>query len=336
MKKIYAQNVVVCVWDFDNTLIRGYMQKPIFEHYGVDAVTFWKEVHALPKRYEEQGCIVSPETAYLNHLLTYVREGLLAGLNNAQLRSFGQQLEFFQGLPDFFQTLRRIPESKQAYRLYDLKLEHYIVSAGLAEIIRGSPVAAHVDGIYGCEFIEAPLSPGFLNQNTLPLSEPSEIAQIGRIVDHTLKTRFIFEINKGSNKNREIDVNAKVDSADRRVPVENMIYIADGPSDIPVFCVVKKEGGKAYAVYDPENPKIFEQNDNLLQAGRIHAYGPADYRPGSTTAHWLTLHVEKICDRIVHEAEAALAARRGAPPRHDDEAPVSALSAVGPQQEELF
>ncbi len=54
------------------------------------------------------------------------------------------------------------------------------------------------------------------------------------MIDNTSKTRAIFEINKGSNKFK-IDVNSKIDRDRRRVPFSNMIYVADGPSDIPVF-----------------------------------------------------------------------------------------------------
>ena len=59
-----------------------------------------------------------------------------------------------------------------------------------------------------------------------------------------------------------------------------MVYVADGPSDVPVISVVKRGGGRAYAVYDPGNMEEFAQNDHLLQAGRIHSYGPADYTEG--------------------------------------------------------
>ena len=61
-------------------------------------------------------------------------------------------------------------------------------------------------------------------------------------VDNTMKTRFIFEINKGCNKNSSIDVNTSLNHSDRRVPISQMIYIADGPSDVPVFAVVKQMG----------------------------------------------------------------------------------------------
>lgn len=151
-----------------------------------------------------------------------------------------------------------------------------------------------------------------------------EISQVGTIVDNTIKTRYIFEINKGSNKNPQIDVNASMDRVDRRIPIDRMIYTADGPSDVPVFSVVKSHGGKAYAVFNPESEAEFRQNDALLHAGRIHAYGPADYTEKSTTSKWLRMHVRGICDRIVSECEANLSKKVSRAPRHlhdEDEEP---------------
>ena len=136
------------------------------------------------------------------------------------------------------------------------------------------------------------------------------------VIDNTTKTRAIFEINKGTNKNPAIDVNSKMAPEDRRIPVQNMIYIADGPSDVPSFSVVKHGGGRAYAVYNPNKPAEFEQNDRLLQSGRIHGYGPADYHAASSTAQWLRLHIHQICDRIVADREAAVATKASKPPRH--------------------
>ena len=37
-----------------------------------------------------------------------------------------------------------------------------------------------------------------------------EISQVGMTVDNTIKTRCIFEINKGSNKNPSISVNTSI------------------------------------------------------------------------------------------------------------------------------
>ena len=42
------KHIIACVWDFDKTLIPSYMQRPIFEEYGVDENSFWNEVICCP------------------------------------------------------------------------------------------------------------------------------------------------------------------------------------------------------------------------------------------------------------------------------------------------
>jgi hypothetical protein len=329
-----SREIVAVVWDFDKTLVPGYMQAPIFQHFGVDEQQFWGEVNKLPEVYARRGVHVSKDTIYLNHLLSYVRNGPMRGLNNRLLKELGAKLKFFPGLPKLFDDLREVARSRAEFTRHEICLEHYIISTGLAEMIRGSAIAPKVDGIYGCEFVENPLPPHFSQQQEMTLDGTDwEIAQIGVMVDNTIKTRFIFEINKGSNKNPAIDVNAVVRAEDRRVPIKNMIYVADGPSDVPVFSVVRRNGGQTYAVYDPANPAEFAQNDSLLQNGRIHAYGPADYRAESSTAQWLKMHVLAICERIVREREGAVSARVTKPPRHLHSPPPAATPAA---QHELF
>ena len=33
----FEQNIIAMVWDFDKTLISGYMQDPLFKRYAIDA-----------------------------------------------------------------------------------------------------------------------------------------------------------------------------------------------------------------------------------------------------------------------------------------------------------
>ena len=315
-KPLYKQNIIACVWDFDKTLIPGYMQTPLFDAFGIDEKHFWKEVNALPEIYAEKGTKVSADTIYLNHLLSYVKNGLLEGLTNAKLRELGRSLKFCPGLPELFPRLQALTKETAAYRKHNIELEHYIISTGLAEMIKGSTIAPHVTDIFGCEFIEAPMPPNFSKQEELTIALDFEISQIGTIVDNTIKTRYIFEINKGGNKNPSIDVNAYIAKSDRRIPIDRMLYIADGPSDIPCFSVVKNNGGKTFAVFQPGNDAEFEQNDALLHAGRIHSYGPADYTEDSTTTKWLSMHLRRICDRVVSECESTVSSSIQVPPIH--------------------
>ncbi len=332
---LFTQNIIACIWDFDKTLIPEYMQSPLFRRYGVNESSFWDETNNLVEHYRQRGYKLSGEIAYLNHLLTYVLAGSMPKLNNKILRECGGEIKFYPGLPEFFNRAKAFVTEKEIYRKHEIQLEHYIVSTGLAEMIQGSAIASYVDGIWGCEFIENPLQPGFLKQKELGISAEAEIAQISMVIDNTTKTRALFEINKGTNKNPAIDVNANITPEDRRIPFQNMIYIADGPSDIPSFSVVKKGGGKAYAVHNPARTDEFAQNDRLRQVGRIDHYGPADYTETSSTSHWLKLHIHSMCDRIVTDREAAVASRVSKPPRHlnstaDEES--AKRSAKGPKQ----
>ena len=81
---------------------------------------------------------------------------------------------------------------------------------------------------------------------------------------------------------------------------------------MPAFSVVRQHGGKAFAVYNPENEIEFEQCDRMLELGRIDAYGAADYTSESVTTRWLKMHIQKMAKRIVDEELRA--AESSAPP----------------------
>ena len=122
-----------------------------------------------------------------------------------------------------FEQLKKIPQ-EQEFASFDFKIEHYVISTGLAQMIRGSKIYAYLEDVFACEFIESPVPPNFMSQTELSLPLDLEISQVGMTVDNTIKTRCIFEINKGSNKNPSIDVNTSIPHEDRRIPIEQMIY----------------------------------------------------------------------------------------------------------------
>lgn len=306
MSRLFEQNRIAIVWDFDKTLIPRYMQVPLFERYDIAEQGFWDEVGDGSRRIESRGQKVNHETFYLNVLLRHVRDGRMAGLDNAALRQLGAELEFFPGVTEFFERSKAWVADNPAYQAFDIRLEHYIVSTGLTEMIKGSPIAPHIDGVWGCEFLEAPDTAG------RPV-----ISEVIYAIDNTTKTRALFEINKGVNKHPEaVSVNASIAESERRVPFSNMIYVADGPSDIPAFSVARKGGGRTYAVYNPDSARSFEQADNLRASARVDSFGPADYRPGSQTEMWLKLHIGKIADAIVHGKQEILRETTRGIPQH--------------------
>lgn len=314
-KGLFLQNVIAVIWDFDKTLSPRYMQTPLFEHYGVDEGAFWKEVNALPAYYKRAGIHVQQDTAYLGHLLTYVQAGKMPGLTNAKFRELGAGITFYPGLPEIFGRLAQELE-QPPFQAWDIHLEHYVVSTGIAEMIRGSAIAPYLTDIWASEFIEHPAEPG-ADMSGTPQAGP--ISQIAGFLDNTTKTRALFEINKGVNKVDRLSVNDMIPEDDRRVPFRNMIYVADGPSDVPSFSVVRKHGGQAFAVYQPESDKQFEQVDQLLANGRVNGVGPADYQSGSQTDMWLRLKVKSLAEKILKDRSDVLETRVGQGPEHIDD-----------------
>ena len=94
---LFTQSIIACIWDFDKTLIPGYMQAPLFRRYGIDEAAFWAETNKLVEHYAKRGYRISSEISYLNHILTYVRTGLMPKLNNKVLHELGAEIQFYQG-----------------------------------------------------------------------------------------------------------------------------------------------------------------------------------------------------------------------------------------------
>lgn len=284
-------NIIALVWDFDKTLVDGYMQDPIFEEKGVSSQDFWEEVNndRIAKE-REQGIKINRDTYYLNVFIREAREGgRFDGLNNSKLREYGKKIRFYAGAVDFFKYVKSIVENNSVYQEHDIKIECYIVSTGFKAIIEGSDIMKYTDGVWGCELIE---------EETNGIKRISEIAYS---LDNTSKTRALFEINKGVGKNDGVDANTKMEEEVRRVRFVNMIYSADGPSDIPAFSVVNKNGGVTFGVYPRGNAKALENMERLRKDGRISHFAEADYSKGSSAYMWLDLKIREIADRIVEE-----------------------------------
>jgi len=290
-----AQNVIAFIWDFDKTLTPGYMQQPLFDEYGVDAKNFWLEVNNLVEHYKKRGLKVSKDTVYLGHILAYADGGPFDGLTNSKLKELGAKVPLVPGMPDFLQRTRSVISENERYAHHDLKVEHYIVSTGLRQMIEGNPIRKLVDGIWACDLLSDPPGHGYMEK--LDTSDDSgKLTQVGYVIDNTTKTRAIFEINKGVNIEPQLDVNARMDEDERRVPIANMIYVADGPSDVPVFSVVSGAGGRTLGVWtDSAN---YGNVKRLQDEGRVNSIAKSDFSEGSAADMWLMESMREIANRI--------------------------------------
>ena len=334
---IRTHHTLACIWDFDKTLTPGYMQSPLFQEYGIDEAAFWTEVNRLPEIYAQRGVHVSKDTVYLNHLLSYVKNGPLKGLSNKKLRELGAKIQLCPGVPAVFGKLRDYAKKLGEEFCLDIDLEHYIVSTGLAEMIRGSAVAAHVDGIYGCEFIEQPLPPHYTEQDELALALPSEISQIGVMVDNQ-------RLQQKSGNRRE---RGRARAGSARALRKHGLRRGRAERRSRVF---RRAQGRRFRLRrlfrkrprrtPPERRAAGMQARERLRA-RVNGYGPNDYREDRFSFDWLCMRIEDIIGRIDKARAFAVESSVARPPRHlhaetPPVGPAEESAGASPEQPSLF
>jgi hypothetical protein len=289
------QNTIAIVYDYDQTLSPSYMQdETVFPAFGINSESFWRRCSELVR---DNG--YDNELAYMKVLLDTLG---MDRPTNADLKSLGQKLNFYKGIPEMFEQFRNglLTEEQLSY---GISVEHYVISSGLKVLIDGSRLQPYVRAIFGCEF---------------DVDEQDRITFPKRVISHTQKTQYLFRINKGLLDVTQ-DVNDHMDAAIRPIPFPNMIYLGDGPTDVPCFTVMKKNGGEAIAVYNPDDPARvgFKKCYQLsTHADRVKHIAPADYRPKTHLRMLLEEMVEEIAGRIVAQRKSAVEIGTVRAPKH--------------------
>lgn len=278
---------IAIIFDFDDTLIPDTTSQ-LLEEYGVDADDFWENKHAplLKKGYD-------PANGYMNLLLEMIGpDSGLGPLTTENLQEFGSQLDeqAYPGLPGLFDDLDDIVSN-----YYDTHIDYYTISGGLRNVIMGTELSNYFSGVYSSELAHG-------NKN--------HISRIKRAVNFTEKTRYLFEINKGLPQERTRKdpflVNKDIPQKDRRIPWENMIYVGDGLTDVPCFSLIQRFGGKAFAVFNPEDKSSKQRALELVDAPeRVRSANEPKYRDNDALGSLIRTSVQQICaENEMADAEA--------------------------------
>ena len=244
--------IVALIYDFDGTLSPGNMQEFGFiQAIGKTPQEFWTMSDGLAA-----GQDASNVLSYMKMMKDEAGKHSIP-LRKENLRKFGGNIELFEGVKEWFSLVNEYGKSK------GVRIEHYINSSGLKEIIEGSPIASEFKYIFACSYI---------------YNEEGEAVWPGIAVDYTAKTQFLFKISKGifsAHDNKK--VNESVADEKKRIPYPHMIYFGDGETDIPSMKVVSMFGGHSIAVYNPKIQKKKAFAQKLLRQGRVGFAVPADY-----------------------------------------------------------
>jgi len=247
------QTLVALIYDFDKTLCDKDMQEYSFiPNLGMNPNDFWKLTEEFANK-EKMDKILACMYMMLNESKKNNNH-----ITKEYLNSLGNDINFFPGILEWFKRINTYGEN------LGLKIEHYIISSGLKEIIEGTKISDNFKEIYACEF----------------LYDEKGFAIWPKIsVNYTTKTQFLSRINKGVLDISNDDLlNKKTLEEDRRISTKNMIYLGDGFTDIPSMRMTRETGGYAIAVYQNNDKKIVK---NLLSDNRIDFYAKADYQENS-------------------------------------------------------
>jgi hypothetical protein len=287
-----TQNIIGLVYDFDKTLSPNSMQEDtVLPYLGIEPAQFWAETD---RKVAEDS--YEAELAWMQQLLEVEA---FRKLSNQDLRNMGLSLKYYPGVPEIFQQLEAVLD-KPAYKEYGVTVEHYIITSGLREIVEGSNLRRYVKSIFGSEIAE---------------DAQGKLGFPKRAISHTQKTQYLFRINKGY-LDLQTDVNDHVPREDHRIPFQNMLYIGDGPTDVPCFAVMSQQEGHTLAVYDPSDTNSFAKCMQLRKAKRVEEIAEANYQKGTHLWRLIEYVITEIADSIVQRRRDSQEASIIAAPGH--------------------
>ena len=261
--------IVALIYDFDGTLSPGNMQEFGFiQAIGSTPDEFWKMSDGIAVGQDASNIL-----AYMKLMFDKARESGIR-LTRNDFRKYGMDIKLYDGVREWFRNVNEYGTAR------GVKIEHYINSSGLKEIIEGSPIAKEFKHIFAGSFI---------------YDEKGEAEWPGIAVDYTAKTQFLFKIQKGIFSSRDAkQVNESMADENKRIPFTNMIDFGDGDTDVPSMKIVGMFGGHSIAVFDPTRPNKREVARKLLRQGRVGYITPANYTKDSRTFRLVCAIIDKI------------------------------------------
>ncbi len=276
--KTFSQNTIALVYDFDGTLSPKSMQNyTLLPKLKIKEEDFWQEVE---NEVISEGA--DPMLVYMRLLLEKARSKNIK-ICREDYRLLAKQIEYFPGVEQWFDIINQHVKNRSP----DINVRHYIVSAGIREILEGVSIGKHFTRIFASEY-------HFTENGTADFPN--------RVITDTSKTQYLFRINKGREETHQ-NINEHMDESERPIPFSNMIYIGDGMTDVPSMALTRRQGGHAIAVYRAQHREGYNTCKALLHAGRVDFIAEADYRTESNLFRRARLLLNAIVSKIEYQRE---------------------------------
>jgi hypothetical protein len=246
---------------------------------GVKPAEFWAAVNREARDTESDMMLV-----YMRHIIEAL-ERERVDVKREDFAAMAESIVYFPGVATWFGRMNSYVRRRSKGQV---SIAHYLISAGQKEILDGISIRGHFKRIYASEY--------YFNHHGVATFPKF-------LVTDTLKTQFLFRINKGLEAVTE-SINEHMPEAERPIPFQNIIYVGDGMTDVPSMALTKKSGGHAVAVYDQKRDHGRATCVKLLSAGRVDFIAEADYRKGSKLSKRVELLLDAIIANIAYSREA--------------------------------
>lgn len=269
---------IAVVFDFDDTLAPDSTSGYLSQAGIADLSSFWKnDVASLTEDDWD------PVPAYLYKMIEASQTKRVPKITKESLIEWGKRLPLHEGVPELFSRLKKVAKDANPRA----NLEFYLISSGIGDILRSTPIANEFSDIWASEFA---------------YEEDGEIKFPKKIVSFTDKTRYLFHIQKGligpQARGKPFDVNKKLKPEQIRIPINHMIFVGDGYTDIPCFSLVKKDGGVSIAVFDKNHGEKWGSAYQFVHDGRVSNLLSANYSEQSDLSIFLGMAVKKLATDI--------------------------------------
>lgn len=270
-------NRIAVVFDFDETLTPRDSFAVLLEDLSLNADEF---ENSRMKPLLEEGW-----EKYLARAYCLVQESQQRRdkVTKERLAKVGQEIALYDGTEILFDSLKAAINDISG----DIELEFYLISGGFVDIPRSTPIAKYFKRMWGCEF---------------HYGSSGEIEFIKKQMTHVEKTRYLYAISKGLDQQSEKDLvydYKSIPPEDLYIPLDQVIYIGDGASDVPCFAAIKEYGGISIGIYS-EDRKADEWQylESVSRSQRLSNLVPAGFEKESELVRSLTIGVEYIAKKI--------------------------------------
>ena len=138
--KPFFQNTIAMVYDFDGTLSPQPMQEyTVLPKLGIKPKDFWGQVD------QESADTVSEKMLVYMRLLLEEAHSRKINISRSDFQAMGKNIEYFPGVQSWFSRINAYVKKKGGGQV---GVQHYIISAGMKEILEGISIRRYFQQIY--------------------------------------------------------------------------------------------------------------------------------------------------------------------------------------------